>query len=461
VLAAAVLALLLAAPARADIFATFDDVSVDPAQVRAVNATTGAALPLPPRVDDPQASESHPSLSPNGKYLVFKREARGTVRIVMVERATGVSRDLFSPSEASDIRPNTPTFSLDGKTVWTGGRFNCCAGANGGGFYAAVYGVDVRSFPTVRFSNIFNGRFPETQPPGGRTLQPIEWRVSGGLQTAFVYGLQYDGGNPPGRVASSKVYLGGPGLADPSGGIVADPSRQFAEPTVGGPGGQVMVFTSTPVGAPIAAQLPSRSKLVSLTLLDGPQITDLPAAVNAPNASVSNPAFSRDGRYLAFVRGGPGSRLFIWDTQTQLLLNPQGVPASPDVTEGEIALEVRAVFTGTDLTAGAVGFALARGSGTGLLVQRIVGRRRLLGRRAPKLRKVGRVPLGKFRKGRHRKRYHFTVRGHKLRPGCYLITVRALTPKKQVRDLSKPYTVRIRNHRRPRVRKGVRLRACR
>jgi hypothetical protein len=113
------------------------------------------------------------------------------------------------------------------------------------------------------------------------------------------------------------------------------------------------------------------------------------------------------------------------------------------------------------LTFSSVSFSLARGSTTGLLVQRIVGRDKVLGRRAAKLRKVGRIPLGRFRKGRHRKRYKLAVRGRKLRPGCYLVTVRALTRKKKVRDLSKPYTVRIRKHRRPRVRRGVRLSACR
>jgi hypothetical protein len=194
-------------------------------------------------------------------------------------------------------------------------------------------------------------------------------------------------------------------------------------------------------------------------------ITQLPAPVNVKGASASTPVFTRDGRYLAFVRRGPGpndfDRLFIWDTKTQLLLNSNGVPAAATSAESEIAIEVRPVFTGTDLTAGAVGFALAQKSQTGLLVQRIVGRRRLLGRRAPKLKPVGRVPLGRFRKGRHRKRWNFAVRGRKLRRGCYLVSVRALTRKKQVRDLSTPYTVRIRNHRRPRVRKGVRLRACR
>ena len=37
------------------------------------------------------------------------------------------------------------------------------------------------------------------------------------------------------------------------------------------------------------------------------------------------------------------------------------------------------------------------------------------------------------------------MRGHKLRHGCYLVTFRALTRKGKVRDLSKPYTVGVRD----------------
>ena len=56
--------------------------------------------------------------------------------------------------------------------------------------------------------------------------------------------------------------------------------------------------------------------------------------------------------------------------------------------------------------------------------------------------------------------WNFTVRGRELRDGCYLVTFRALTDEKLVRDLSRPYTVRVRDHKRPLVRPGVRMRAC-
>jgi hypothetical protein len=439
-LAAVLLAFLPAPTASADILATFDHDSPGSAgQLRRVNATTGAAVPLPPSADDPAARELHPSLSPGGKYLVFKRQplipVRGGVRIVMVELATGRSADLFTPSESNAAPPTTPTFSLDGTKVMTGRPFQD---------RSLLTETDVRSFPTGPFPHrVFVPDHPPFGLGPGRTLQPSPY------PTSIAFGNQYDSGRP-GPVTTGKAVGGG--------GTIGDPTHVLADPTVNYDRDRI-VFTSTPLGTT------SATRLVSATLHTAVVLGDLPEPVNLPRASTSTPAFTRNGRYLAFVRRDLGTndfgRLFIWDTETQLLLNPSGVPAAATSAESEIALEVRLLISGTALTSSGVSFTLTRSSSTGLLVQRIVGRRKLLGRRAPKLKRVGKVPLGKFRKGRHRKRYHFTVRGHKLRPGCYLITVRALTRKKKVRDLSTPYTVRIRKHRRPRVRKGVRLRACR
>jgi hypothetical protein len=216
-----------------------------------------------------------------------------------------------------------------------------------------------------------------------------------------------------------------------------------------------VVFEAAPAATPSTTRLVFRP-------LDGfatAPITDLPALVNASGTILSNPAFTRDGRYLAFIRD---AGLYVWDTQTQLLLNPKGLRfAIPDPADGAIALEVRRVFTSTTLTSGSAGFTLSKNSTTGLLVQRIVGGQKLLGRTAPKLKLVGRVPLGTFHKGHHRARWTFTVSGHKLQRGCYLVTFRALTSKRQVGDLSRPWTVRIREHRHPLVRKGIRPGTCR
>ena len=60
----------------------------------------------------------------------------------------------------------------------------------------------------------------------------------------------------------------------------------------------------------------------------------------------------------------------------------------------------------------------------GIFVVRVTGKRKLLGRTAPRLRVVGKVPLGPAKKGRNRKRWNGMVDGKRLRPGTYLLTYR-------------------------------------
>jgi hypothetical protein len=84
------------------------------------------------------------------------------------------------------------------------------------------------------------------------------------------------------------------------------------------------------------------------------------------------------------------------------------------------------------------------GSGIGIIVQRILGTNRVLGRQAYRLGPARRVPLGTFKKGRHGIRWDVKVNGRKLAPGRYLVTVRAVTPKVVVRELGRPRVIRVR-----------------
>jgi WD40 repeat protein len=449
-LAAVVASLLAAAPGRADFFATFDVPNISgPQRIEVVNATTGALAPVPPGVDDPAAGEFHPSLSPDGRYLVFERRVSGTVRIVMVERSTGRSADLFSGFEAAADPPNTPTFSLDGTKVLTGRRLDHRDPSSPpGALQSSFTETDVTSFPTGPFPHrIIVAGGPDTSAPG-RTLQAAPFGSN-----LLAFGIESDSGSPAGRVT----------VQGPTGAtLLSNSTLGLAHPAISEPSGVVVLES--------AATPSATTKLVfrPLSGIAAAPTIELPALVNASGTSVRAPTFSRDGRYLAFIRGPAtnpaNARLFIWDTQTQLLVNPTGAAAflgGPDRTDGAIALEVRRVFTSTTvLASGSLGFSLASGSTAGLLVQRIAGRHKVLGRTAPRLNKVGRVPLGRFGKGRHGKHWNWRVRGHKLRNGCYLVTFRALTRKGKVRDLSRPYTVRVRDRRHPRVGRGVRLRTC-
>ena len=62
----------------------------------------------------------------------------------------------------------------------------------------------------------------------------------------------------------------------------------------------------------------------------------------------------------------------------------------------------------------------------GIFVVRVKGKRKLLGRTVPRIKQVGRVPLGKTRKGRNLFRWNGKVNGRRLKPGTYLLTFRAL-----------------------------------
>jgi hypothetical protein len=443
-------ALALASPARADVFATFDGHSVGPGGLFAVNLTTGVRSSLPSEANDPAADEFHPSLSPDGRYLVFERRVSGTVRIVMVERATGRSADLFNAFEAASDPPSTPTFSLDGTKVLTGRRLDRRDPvAPAGALQGSVTETDVTNFP--------NGPFPHRIVPtggadstaAGRTLQAAPFGSN-----LLAVGIDFNGGGPLGRIA----------VQGPNGATtLSDATHRLSKPTISESAGAV-VFESAPAAAPFETKLVFRP----LAGVAAAAPIELPPIVNAGGTVTRAPTFTHDGRYLVFARPDHATnrdvaRLFLWDTQTQLLVNPSGTGhfPSPDFTDGAIALETRRVLTtNTVLANGTLRFSLATRSTTGLLVQRIVGRHQVLGHTAPRLAKAGRVPLGSFRRGGHLKHWDFAVHGHELRRGCYLVTYRALTGKGQVRDLSTPYTVWIGDDQRPLVRRGVRLGTC-
>lgn len=449
--AAAIAASLAAvAPARADVIATFDGSAVGPSSVFVVNATTGARLSAPPGVNEPGADEFHPSLSPDGRFLVFERRVSGTLRIVMVERATGRSADLFNGFEAAADPPSTPTFSLDGTKVLTGRRLDRRnSAAPAGALQGSVTETDVTNFP--------NGPFPHRIVPAGGADSTVAGRT---LQAApfgsnlLAFGTDFGGGSP------GRITVQGAGGAT----TLTDATHGLAKPTISGSAGAV-VFESAPAASPFATKLVFRP----LARLSSAATIELPAVVNASGTFDRAPTFTRDGRFLVFARAESATaktlaRLFMWDTQTQLLVNPAGTARfpAPDPADGAIALENRRVLTtGTVRPSGTLGLSVATKTTAGLIVQRIVGRHDVLGHDAPRLTAVGRVPLGRFRRGRHHRRWDFTVRGHELPVGCYLVTFRALTRDgRRVRDLSTPNTVRVRDRGRPLVRRGVRMRTC-
>lgn len=425
--AAIVLASLAAAPARAEIFATFTQGTPGPDDLRSVNVTTGADEALPAGVNDPAGDDQHPALSPNRRYLVFVRFNAGSRRVLMVDRTTGQIADLFNAFEAASDLPVTPAFSQDGTKVVIGRKLERRnANSPPGALQASFTQIDVTNFPNGPFPHqIVTAGGLDSTSPGRTRLSTTPF-----VPTRFAVGIEHDGGGPPGRVTVKQAN----GTT-----TLADPAAHLANPTISQSAG-VVVYQTAPAATPFLAKLVFRP----LTGIGTAPTTELPPLVNAPNKIMADANFSPDGRYLAFIRSSnPGGfpRLFVWDTQTQLLLKPDGIAAG----HGTSALEVRPVFLTAAVTPDRVSFTLAQPSQVGIIVQRIVGRTRVLGRTAPKLRLVGRVPLGSFKKGRkHRVRWNGRVRGRRLARGRYLVTVRSVTGKRQVRDLAKPVRVRIR-----------------
>jgi hypothetical protein len=91
----------------------------------------------------------------------------------------------------------------------------------------------------------------------------------------------------------------------------------------------------------------------------------------------------------------------------------------------------------------------------GIFVARVTGSRKLFGRTVPRIRPVGRVPLGAIRRGRNSFRWNGKVDGKRLRAGTYLITYRTLRGK---RILSTSDSLRVKVDRRGRIKRATRQR---
>ncbi len=73
---------------------------------------------------------------------------------------------------------------------------------------------------------------------------------------------------------------------------------------------------------------------------------------------------------------------------------------------------------------------VTKATSIGIFVVRVIGKRKLLGRTVPRIRPVGRVPLGRARRGRNLFRWNGKVNGRRLKPGRYLLTYRTLRRKR-------------------------------
>jgi hypothetical protein len=268
-----------------------------------------------------------------------------------------------------------------------------------------------------------------------------------------------------GSIATTNSFL-----VDERGGasaqtkILTANTPRHATPRV--PDSHVALDTTTSSGADIATiQWPGDS---------APSALGTPVNTSAPERM---PAWSPDGVQLGFVRSADSvsatsrRRLLVFDSTTgiQDVLNP-AVDLGTEAPTAQLR-EFQATWGGLSLanTSGAdsvvVSCLLACSGGlsgptssgvtlsptltsstftrVGILIARVVGTRRLFGRRVLRVRSVGRVPLGVARSRRPRFRWNARVNGRRLAPGNYLLTFRALTSRNRVLATSRSIRFRL------------------
>jgi hypothetical protein len=193
---------------------------------------------------------------------------------------------------------------------------------------------------------------------------------------------------------------------------------------------------------------------------------------NLPQVNTSaderEPAWTADGRYMAFVRRGADGhqRILLFDFANNLLVNPTGldlgVPLADNRPLGESLALQGGISVADDATARTFtsflrspqitckpGFVQCTVTGSvviplktttvGILARRVLGTTRALGRTVPKLGPQIRLPLGSHRGPFHVSR---SVRG--VKPGRYLLTLRTFDARGEVSTLAAPRVVTVR-----------------
>jgi hypothetical protein len=418
VIASALVACASASVARADVIAVTDNFisASEGTDIALINTSTVADMPLPAGINTTD-NESHPSISADGKKLVFERRnpSTGSDRIIMADLSTGATSDLFTGFEVSAIHPTSPSITPDGMGVLTGGLGN------------GPLLTDVSNFP--------GGPYPHTDIGGrSQTSDPVATGSAPGSLLAFD---EVGSGSGERNVRFGKIGQ----TIFGSGGIFGEHN---AHPAIASPGGvETIVFDFADItgGTVGSAHLESCSPGNAISA--GCSHGTLPGTNSTHDQS--RPAFTPDGRYVGFIRrtNDVFGDVKVWDSETQMIVGNLALAITPDDT-GSLSLYERPILTlaHIDLT-GLLSFRLRVPANIGILVQRVTGHRKLFGRTAPKLGKPLRVPLGAFKRGKGHVRWNRKVGGRALHRGTYQLTVRALTPSGRVRDLGKPQLLHV------------------
>ncbi len=440
-------------------------------EIALVNASTGGTIPLPAGVNTAD-DELHPSLSADGRYLMFERmrllpKLNGDIvppaerTLFMLDRQTSIITTLATGTGA----PAGPAFANRTTRTATWGvrpeSVSCC----------------VLKFQAISSDNTIGGStgfgFGFAPAPAGQLLD-VPHGAMGANATTTTVGFSWIGSdaNTGGLLNAGTTLIGLREGADPRAdfGSLEIP---VSHPVVRA-GDQYVALDRTSAGD-ADIQTISFPGETSLTPAPAPITTAAPERI---------PAWSPGGLQLAFVRTTDSRRrLAIFDLTPglQTIVNPPidiGADAPSPQTRAfqsswgglslaeSSALDIPAVTCTSSCVASLQSRLTAvplkpvvstsiKGQTIGIFVARVTGKRKLLGRTVPRIKPVGRVPLGKTRKGRNRFRWNGKVSGKRLRPGKYLLTFRAL---RRTRVVSTSGSVRFMVTKQGRIRGATRQR---
>jgi hypothetical protein len=421
---------LASAGAHADIFAATcrPGASGVGGDIAILNASTGALRALPAGVNSADA-EFNPTISTDGRRLAFRRSgASNTQFVIVVDLATGQSASLFSGFDVAQTPILGSAITPDGTTVATGRPLRQVLSF----WLPQVTLTSLATFPAGPFAR--TTLTPTRLSFGNRAsdLGRVESVATGASGNLFAMQIHqpFAGSDIGSLIRRQLVLAQRDGSSSPP---LRSTAASFSEPALAAssPASVLFVQRNLRTEGDSTFMLPGDIVFRPATLAGFSGTPTVLRLGVSTNRNESLPALTADARYVGFVRDAEegNDRLFVWNSQTQTLLNPSGVDLGRRFSSGcgSLSLYVQSVLASSVITStGTVTVSLVSTASIGIFVQRIVGKTEVLGRKAYELETVGRFPLGMYGAGNVFTHWDFEVNGEPLEPGKYLVTVRAV-----------------------------------